>query len=69
MDLTGSIADITMPLSADLELGSLATATGSSAIDTVLGFAIALPSLLLSLVAGIGADLGSTFVPPFGPTA
>lgn len=58
MDFTGSLADATAPLSA--ELGSLGQGVGSSAIDTVLGFALALPNLLLSLAAGIGADLGST---------
>ncbi|MDV8002419.1 hypothetical protein [Rhodococcus sp. IEGM 1408] len=58
MDFTGSIADATAPLSA--ELGSLAQGVGSSAVDTVLRFALSLPTMLLNLAAGIGGDLGST---------
>lgn len=63
MDLTGSIAEATAPLSAEV-LGSLATgATGSSFIDTALLVVGFLPSFVLDLVAGIGADLGSTTGP------
>ena len=58
MDLTGSIADITVPLSSNV-FGSF-DGIGSSAVDTVIGFALGLPNMLLSLVASAGADLGST---------
>lgn len=59
MDLTGSIADATAPLSAEA-FGSVDGATGSSAVDTLLLVVAALPSYLVNIVAGIGADLGST---------
>ncbi|MBB1033696.1 hypothetical protein G6031_04755 [Dietzia sp. CQ4] len=59
MNLTGSIAEATAPLSA--EFGSLMNEpTGSSAIDTLLQTAFILPAFLLNLAAGIGADLGSS---------
>jgi len=58
MDITGSIADITVPLSSEA-FGSF-DGIGSSAVDTVVGFALALPNILLGLVASFGADLGST---------
>ena len=59
MDLTGSIADATAPLS--MQLGSLnANPTGSSAIDTVLALLYVIPNGLLSLAAMAGADIGST---------
>lgn len=58
MDLTGSIADATAPLSS--ELGSLMSATGSSAIDTILELVVGLPSTILSVAAAAGADIGST---------
>ncbi|AVM64622.1 MULTISPECIES: hypothetical protein [Dietzia] len=65
-DITGSIANATAPLSLEV-FGSLAAnATGSSAIDTIVGFVAGLPTLLLGLVAGIGADLGSTTGNPLG---
>ena len=57
-DLTGSIAEATSPLSAEL-VGSVET-TGSSAIDTILETAFFLPQLVLDIVAGLGGDLGST---------
>ncbi|AWH94744.1 hypothetical protein [Dietzia psychralcaliphila] len=58
MNLTGSIADATAPLSA--EFGSLMSEpTGSSAIDTLLQAAFVVPAFLLNLAAGVGADLGS----------
>ncbi|AWH91456.1 hypothetical protein [Dietzia lutea] len=62
MDLTGSIARETAPLSIEVFGGSLANGglTGSSAIDTVAGLVATLPRLLLGLVAGLGGDLGST---------
>ncbi|HMT48919.1 hypothetical protein [Dietzia sp. UBA5065] len=60
MDLTGSIAQQTFPLSMELGGSLVGGLTGSSAIDTIVGFVFALPSVLLNLVAGIGADLGST---------
>jgi hypothetical protein len=64
MDLTGSIADVTVPLSVET-LGSLATGpTGSSAIDGILYLATSLPNLVLSIIAGAGADLGSTMGGP-----
>ncbi|UVE95285.1 hypothetical protein [Dietzia sp. B32] len=58
MDLTGSIAEFTTPLSAEFS-GSLPE-TGSSAIDTLVGAAFLLPNLLLGLIGSFGADLGST---------
>lgn len=58
MDFTGSIADLTAPLSA--ELGSTAGFTGSSFVDTMSTVAVSLPRFLLQVVADIGADLGST---------
>lgn len=64
MDLTGSIANATAPLSYEV-FGSV-DGIGSSAVDTILGFVLALPSTLLGLVAGIGADLGSTTGNPLG---
>jgi ABC-type antimicrobial peptide transport system permease subunit len=64
MDLTGSIADITVPLSMDLFSGSTGEVIGSSAVDTILNTILGLPNLLLALVAGIGADLGSTLGGP-----
>lgn len=57
MDLTGSIADITTPLS--MEFVSSLPETGSSAIDTLFEAAFFLPNLLLSLIGAAGADLGS----------
>lgn len=59
MDLTGSIAEQTIPLSTEL-VGSLGAATGSSAIDTLVRAAFLLPNLLLGIIGGIGGDLGST---------
>lgn len=58
MNLTGSIYDITAPLSSNI-FGSF-DGIGSSAVDTVVGFALGLPNMLLGLVASAGADLGST---------
>lgn len=59
MDLTGSIADATEPLSMEL-WGSAAGVTGSSFIDTLVFVAVTAPAYLLNVIAGIGADLGST---------
>lgn len=62
-DLTGSIAEATVPLSLELNgslMDSIGTGTGSSAIDTLVATAFALPNLLLSIIGGIGGDLGST---------
>ncbi|MCY1656043.1 hypothetical protein OVA21_02150 [Dietzia sp. SL131] len=59
MDLTGSIFDATAPLSAQAT-GSAIGLTGSSFIDTVAFALTAAPGYLLSVIAGIGADLGST---------
>ncbi|MFJ5870974.1 hypothetical protein ACIQD2_07390 [Dietzia maris] len=58
MDLTGSIAEITTPLSMDF--GGSLPETGSSAIDTLVGAAFFLPNLILGLIGSFGADLGST---------
>lgn len=59
MDLTGSIANATAPLS--MQLGSLMDGpTGSSAIDTVLALLYVVPNAALSLAAMAGADIGST---------
>ena len=58
MDLTGSIAEFTSPLSLEF-VGSLPE-TGSSAIDTLFGAVFLIPNLLLSLLGSFGADLGST---------
>lgn len=59
MDLTGSIANATAPLST--QLGSLTSdPTGSSAIDTLLSLLYVVPNGLLSLAAMAGADIGST---------
>ena len=59
MDLTGSIAEFTAPLSSDLA-GSVGTGVGSSAIDTLTAALFILPNLLLSFIGDFGADLGST---------
>lgn len=64
MDLTGSIADATIPLSVQT-FGSF-DGIGSSAVDTIVGFVLALPNTLLGLAAGIGEDLGSTMGNPLG---
>ncbi|EFV91354.1 hypothetical protein ES5_11441 [Dietzia cinnamea P4] len=59
-DITGSIAEATAPLSVEA-IGSLAAnATGSSAIDTIVGSLAFLPSDLLLFVASVFNDLGST---------
>lgn len=58
MDLTGSIAEFTQPLS--LEMMSSVEFTGSSAIDTLLQTAFVLPNLILEFIGGLGGDLGST---------
>ena len=58
MNVTGSINDITAPLSSNI-FGSF-DGIGSSAVDTVIGFVLGLPNPLLGLVASAGADLGST---------
>lgn len=60
MDLTGSIADATAPLSADIYGSVAANATGSSAIDTIVQTIVELPGLVLSVAAMAGADIGST---------
>lgn len=59
MDLTGSIADATAPLSSQIT-GSAIGLTGSSIIDTLALVVTGAPAFLLNLVIGIGADLGST---------
>lgn len=62
-DLTGSIAEATAPLSLELNgslVESIGPGTGSSAIDTLVKTAFALPALLLNIIGGIGGDLGST---------
>ena len=59
MDLTGSIAETTLPLSAEI-YGSIGEGFGSSAIDTIIGSAMLAPLDLLAFLAGFGADLGST---------
>ncbi|MEH6820407.1 MAG: hypothetical protein V7706_10725 [Dietzia psychralcaliphila] len=60
MDLTGSIAEATAPLSTEI-LGSLEGGlTGSSAIDTIAQTLFVLPNLLLAFVGGLGGDIGST---------
>ena len=59
MDLTGSIAEVTIPLSMEAS-DSLGTGTGSSAIDTLIETAFFLPNILLGLIGGMGADLGSS---------
>lgn len=62
-DLTGSIAQATAPLSLELNgslIEGIGTGTGSSAIDTVITTAFLVPNLLLSIIGGIGGDLGST---------
>ncbi|MFN3600463.1 MAG: hypothetical protein ACK4UY_03630 [Dietzia sp.] len=64
MDLTGSIADVTIPFSVET-LGSV-DGIGSSAVDTILQTVLGLPNLLLGIAAGVGADLGSTMGNPFG---
>lgn len=58
MDLTGSIANATAPLSTELS-GSV-EGVGSSFIDTALLVLFNAPNYLLGILAGIGADLGST---------
>ena len=64
MDLTGSIAEATVPFSIET-FGSF-DGVGSSAVDTILGFVLELPLTILGLVAGIGGDLGSTLGSPLG---
>jgi hypothetical protein len=58
VDLTGSIAEITGPLSADLT-GS-ADPVGSSVIDTLSAALVIGPTLLLNFIGDLGFDLGST---------
>jgi hypothetical protein len=58
MDLTGSIANATAPLSTQL-WGSV-DGVGSSFIDTAFFIVRNAPGYLLGILAGIGADLGST---------
>lgn len=63
MDLTGSIASFTAPLSMEIggSLGaSIGGGTGSSAIDTLLEAAFLLPNMLLGIIGAMGADLGSS---------
>ena len=62
MDLTGSIADATAPLSAQVT-GSVVGVSGSSFIDTLALVVASTPAFRLNFVAGIGADLGSTTGP------
>ena len=64
MNLTGSIADVTGPLSSELFSGSMGEVTGSSAIDTFIRTAVTLPNMLLAIIASAGADLGSSLVGP-----
>lgn len=59
MDLTGSIAEATAPLSAQV-LGSAATnPTGSSFLDTLALTVAVIPQFILGVLASFGADLGS----------
>lgn len=59
MDLTGSIAEATIPLSIEM-MGSLGEGTGSSAIDTLLQLPFLLYTNVLGIAGAFGADLGST---------
>lgn len=72
MDLTGSIAEATTFASADIFNAVRGGLTGSSAVDTLVRTVVGLPGLVLSLGAGLGADIGSTlgalgFPPPLFP--
>ena len=59
MDLTGSIADATAPLSSEV-LGSVMSGpTGSSFVDTLAMAVAYLPYFLLEIIESFGADLGS----------
>ncbi|WP_216694302.1 hypothetical protein [Dietzia psychralcaliphila] len=60
MDLTGSIAEATAPLSTEFASSLEGGLTGSSAIDTIAQALFILPNLLLAFVGGLGGDLGST---------
>lgn len=64
MDLTGSIAEITAPLSLEgaLSVAEIlpADAAGSSAIQGLAQVIFGLPNYLLNLVGVTGADLGSS---------
>ncbi|KAA0916504.1 hypothetical protein [Dietzia sp. ANT_WB102] len=59
MDLSGSLATATWPI-VETMYGSLGAGTGSSLIDTVLRSPVVLTGALLQLMAGAGADVGST---------
>ena len=61
MDLTGSIAEVTVPLSTDM-LGSLGEGTGSSAVDTLLALPFYLANQALGIIGAFGADLASSGV-------
>lgn len=62
MDLTGSIAEFTVPLSMEIA-GSVGPAgVGSSAVDTIIQTAFLLPNLILGIIGGLGGDLGSSAV-------
>ena len=58
VDLTGSIADVTIPLSTEV-LGSYGGGIGSSAIDALVESVFYLPNIVLNIVGAIGYDLGS----------
>lgn len=66
MDLTGSIAEVTVPLSSDMFGSVLTDPSGSSAIDTILATVFTLPNLVLSVAGLAGGDIGSTY-PFLGP--
>lgn len=59
MDLTGSIGEATSGMSSEV-MGSVFNATGSSFVDTLLAAPVMGLTLLLSFVADLGADMGSS---------
>lgn len=59
MDLTGSIADATAPLSAEVFGSAVTGPTGSSFIDALALTVAVLPQFLLGVIASFGEDLGS----------
>ncbi|AVZ38707.1 MULTISPECIES: hypothetical protein [unclassified Dietzia] len=59
MDLVGSVSEIILPIIGEAS-GSVGEPTGSSAVDTLTQAAFILPGLLLNILGGAGADIGSS---------
>lgn len=59
MDLAGSIAEATAPLSSEVLGSATSNPTGSSFLDALVLTVAVLPAFLLEVMASFGADLGS----------